>query len=149
MLFRSDTTSTSNALVTIKGISRDVDKEAFGLGPDDVAAAAVIDVIDVNKKITEIRPVFAIRGRQVFSNEEKVEELGLKISFLYINPENGKVTLGISEKKDNKREYIIMKAIVFPYINVLWTGSILLIIGTIMALRKRIRDLSKKKNTST
>jgi len=39
------------------------------------------------------------------------------------------------------QEYIIMKAIVFPFINVLWLGTIVMIAGFILSIRKRVRDL--------
>jgi cytochrome c-type biogenesis protein CcmF len=35
-------------------------------------------------------------------------------------------------------DYIIMKAILFPYINVLWLGTIVMIFGFFISLFKRI-----------
>jgi len=39
----------------------------------------------------------------------------------------------------DEKEFVVMKAIVFPYINLLWLGSILMCIGTVMAVVQRIR----------
>jgi hypothetical protein len=96
-----------------------------------------------NKKFYDLMPLFIIRDRAVFARELPIEELGMKIAFRKIDPETGKLDIAISERKDNKREFIIMKAIVFPYINLLWTGCILLIIGSTMAIRKRFSDLAR------
>ena len=49
--------------------------------------------------------------------------------------------IDIAEKEGNVREFVIMKAIIFPQINILWTGCILMIIGTWIAIVKRIRQL--------
>ena len=49
------------------------------------------------------------------------------------------------EKKSNKKDFIIMKAIIFPGINLLWTGCILMIFGSILAIRHR---LSQQKENS-
>jgi cytochrome c-type biogenesis protein CcmF len=45
------------------------------------------------------------------------------------------------------QEYIIMKAIVFPYINLLWLGSILMAAGFTLSIRKRLSDLKTKNST--
>ncbi|MFM7079366.1 MAG: cytochrome c biogenesis protein CcsA [Bacteroidota bacterium] len=141
-----DTITTSNSLITFKGLSQDVDRASLGLSETDVAVAASLEIIDVNNKKREAKPLFVIRGQSIVSKETIVDDLGLKISFNSIDPNNGNVIISVAEKKDNKREFIIMKAIVFPYINVLWTGCILLIIGSMMAVRKRFRDLSRSKS---
>lgn len=138
-----DTISTSNSLITFKGLSQEVDRSSLGLGEKDVAVAAMLEIIDVNNKKRETKPLFIIRGQTVVSKETYLEDLGLKISFTRINPDDGSVVISVAEKKDNKREFIIMKAIVFPYINVLWLGCILLVIGSLMAVRKRFRDLRR------
>jgi len=140
-----DTISTSNSLVYFQGLTPEIDRTSLGLGEDDVAVGAILSIIDVNKKSYEARPLFIIRNKTVFSKEVSVEELGLKIAFRKINPEDGKVVIAISEKKDNKREFIIMKAIIFPQINILWTGCIFLVIGSSMAIRKRFKDLKKSR----
>ena len=142
-----DTIATSNSLVAFKfkGISVDVDRKALGLEENDIAVAAKLEIMDVNNKVREFNPLFIIRGQRVFSKETIVEDLGLKIAFINIDPDNGNAIISIAEKKENKREFIIMKAIIFPYINVLWIGCILLILGSMMAVRKRFRDLRRQK----
>ncbi len=140
-----DTISTSNSLVYFEGLTQSVDRNALGLSPEDIVVGASLRVVDINKKMHEAIPLFIIKEKVVFSKEVLIEELGLKISFLKINPDNGKIDLAISEKKDNKREFIIMKAIIFPQINILWSGCLLLIIGSSMAIRKRFRDLARQR----
>jgi cytochrome c-type biogenesis protein CcmF len=141
-----DTISTSNSLIHFQGLSPETERSALGLKDDDIAVAAVLNIMDVNKKMHNARPLFIIRDKAVFSKEVIIEELGLKISFLKINPQDGKVVIAVSEKKNNKREFIIMKAVIFPYINILWIGCILLIIGSLMAIRKRFKGLSKQES---
>jgi cytochrome c-type biogenesis protein CcmF len=38
-----------------------------------------------------------------------------------------------------------MKAIVFPYINLLWGGTIVMVIGFILAIVRRIKELKVTK----
>jgi len=140
-----DTISTSNSLIYFQGIAPETNKSELGLGEKDIAVGAILNIIDINKKTYEARPLFIIRDNTVFSKEVFVEELGLKIAFEKINPEDGKVTFAVAEKKDNKREFIIMKAVIFPQINILWTGCILLVLGSSMAIRKRFGDLRRQR----
>ncbi len=138
-----DTFMTSNSYVIFEGLSKDVDRKEFGLSDSDIAVIAKLKIEDVNKKIHEALPVFVIKNFNAFSKEAKVDSLGLKFSFSKIDPATGKVDLQVSEKKSNKHDFIIMKAIIFPGINILWTGCILMIVGSFMAIRRRIR---KNKN---
>jgi cytochrome c-type biogenesis protein CcmF len=36
-------------------------------------------------------------------------------------------------------EFIVLKAIIFPYINILWTGSILMLLGFVISFIRRVR----------
>jgi cytochrome c-type biogenesis protein CcmF len=137
-----DTLTTSNALVTFSGLDKSIDKKALFLEEQDLAVAARLSLVDINRKAYSVDPVFIIRGNTVFSRPAEVPELGLKFSFDKIIPETNEVEISVYEKKANNREFVIMKAIIFPQINILWIGCILMILGTWIAIRKRIRENS-------
>ena len=138
-----DTISTSNSLVYFESLSQDIDRKSLGLSEEDVAVGAKLTILDINKKTYSLMPLFVIKNKVIFSKELFLEELGMKVAFTKINPSDGKIDITITEKKDNKREFIIMKAVVFPYINILWTGCILIVVGSLMAIRKRFGDLRR------
>ncbi len=141
-----DTITTSNSLVVLESLNKDVDKSAMFLQEGDIAIGARLTIMDVNKKLHFAEPVFIIRANYFFNRPAEIEELGLKFSFERILPEENKMEIEVAEKEGNSREFIIMKAIVFPQINILWTGCILMIIGTWIAIVKRIRKL-RTRNT--
>lgn len=138
-----DTITTSNSLVVLSELDREVDKEALVLQEGDLAVGARLVIMDVNRKIHDALPVFVLRGNTMFNRPAEVEELGLRFTFERILPEENKVEIEVAEKEGNDREFIIMKAIIFPQINILWTGCILMIIGTWIAIAKRIRSNKK------
>jgi cytochrome c-type biogenesis protein CcmF len=80
----------------------------------------------------------------VYSKESQVDTLGVKFSFGKIDPATGKLELAVTEKKSNKKEFIIMKAIIFPGINILWMGCIMMILGSFIAIRQRIKATTSK-----
>ena len=139
-----DTFSSSNSLIIVESLNKAVDKKALVLNDDDIAVGVRLQIIDVNKKIRFAEPIFIIKGESTYTKEAKVEELGLRFSFSKIIPTENKLVIGMAEKKNNSREFIIMKAIIFPMINILWVGCILMILGTWLAIRKRILELRRK-----
>ncbi|MFI5219454.1 MAG: cytochrome c biogenesis protein CcsA [Bacteroidia bacterium] len=141
-----DTISTSNSLIVFSGINKNADKKKLELTDRDIAVAAQLDILDVNKKYYRCEPVFVIKNNIAISQPALIDELGLKIRFIKIDPEKEKFEITIAERKENKRDFIIMKAIIFPHINILWTGCILMIIGSCIAIRKRIKESGIVKN---
>ena len=140
MMSIGDTIITSNSFVILKSLQKDLDKSEYHLQDSDLAVAAVLEIQDVNKKIYTTKPVFVIRDFNIYSYDSVIDDLGLRFSFSKIDPATGKIELAVSEKKANKKDFIIMKAIVFPGINILWLGCILMIIGSLIAIRKRIKQ---------
>ncbi len=133
-----DTFVTSNSFVILQELNKNIDRTNLNLNDSDLVVGARLLVEDINKKLYNAEPLFMIKNFSIHTREATVDELGLKFLFDKIDPTNGKIQIGISEKKSNKKDFIIMKAIIFPGINILWTGCIFLIIGTLIALRKRL-----------
>jgi cytochrome c-type biogenesis protein CcmF len=63
----------------------------------------------------------------------------LRLTFWKINPEDGSVEIMLSERKTNQKDFIVMQAYMFPYINILWLGCLLMVIGTGLAVWQRVR----------
>ncbi|MFZ7116472.1 MAG: heme lyase CcmF/NrfE family subunit [Bacteroidota bacterium] len=138
MLAVGDTFITSNSFVILRSLKKDLDRKDFELRDSDLIVGADLMVQDINKTIYESMPVFVIKDFSVYTKTSVVDELGLKFEFSKIDPTTGKIELSIAEKKENKADFIVMKAIIFPYINVLWIGCLLMIIGSVIAIRKMI-----------
>jgi len=134
-----DTITTSNSLVVLQSLNKDVDKDLLMLQESDLAVSADLLIMDVNKKIYQAKPVFILRDKSSFNRPVEITELGLRFSFIRIIPEENKFEIEVAEKEGNSKEFIIMKAIIFPQINILWIGCILMIIGTWIAIVKRIK----------
>ena len=73
------------------------------------------------------------------------DDIGLKFRFSKIDPQAGKIEITYFKKKSQLRDYIIMKAIMFPYINLLWGGTIVMVIGFLLAIVRRIKEMKSAK----
>jgi cytochrome c-type biogenesis protein CcmF len=134
-----DTIGTATHIIIFKELQRQVNRDSLELQPGDMAIGAVLEVKDIEGKTSQAVPVFVIRDNMMFSREAILEKEGLKLAFTRVDPETKKFDIEVREKRDSKKEFVIMKAIIFPGINLLWSGAVLLIIGTTLAIRKRIR----------
>ena len=137
-LAAGDTFVTSNSFVIFQGINKNIDKNDLHLNDSDLVVGATLLVEDINKKLYNAEPLFMIKNFSILTREAEINDLGLKFSFDKIDPSNGKIQINVSEKKSNKKDFIIMKAIIFPGINILWIGCLLMIIGSLIALKKRL-----------
>jgi cytochrome c-type biogenesis protein CcmF len=68
------------------------------------------------------------------------DQAGLRLVFS-VNPELPAGTFKLqAEQKEVIPDYIIMKAIEFPYINLLWGGTLIMIFGFILSIIQRAKD---------
>ena len=58
-------------------------------------------------------------------------------------PEEKKIEITLEQKMP---KYIIMKAIIFPWINLLWLGSLFMVAGFLISMYKRIGDRNRNDN---
>ncbi len=134
-----DTLFATNSIIIVREVIKDIDLEGNNLQPDDIAVGLKLEAMNVKGRVYEASPILVIRQNRLFSISDEVEELGLKFNFKKINPELGEFTILKQEKSSNASDFIIMQAIVFPYINILWIGCIIMTLGSIIAVINRIR----------
>jgi len=138
-LAKGDTLITSQAFVILTGFNLEVDRAKSQLLEDDIAVELLLTVIDINGKAQNTSTIFVIRGNKSFGIPANLEDLGLRLVVQKIIPEDGKAEISVYEKPDNYREFIVMQAMIFPWINILWAGCLVMIIGTILAMRRRLK----------
>jgi cytochrome c-type biogenesis protein CcmF len=119
-------------------------KEVDGLElkEGDIAVKANLVVMDyeIEKRLS---PVFLIRGNQVGKVAAVDNELGFKIEIENIIPEQNKFSFKVNR---TQKDYVVLKAIVKPQINILWVGTILMIIGFCLAMFRRFDEFKKMRD---
>ena len=142
---QGDTIFSSNAIIIFDSLSTNLSNENMQLSEEDIAVKAHLRVLDVKGQTYAATPVYLIKNNSVQPVASKVDELGLQFMFWKINPETGKIEISVQEKKSNIKDFIVMQAIIFPYINILWIGCIVMALGTLLSIWERIK---KNKRTS-
>lgn len=140
-----DTITFTNGIAILERLNQNVKVKDISLGAQDIAVGAALKIVS-EEKVYQAEPVYIIKNNLQFDFAKEVEEAGLKFRFTRIDPEKGTVTLELSQKPPKQKDYIIMKAIVFPYINLLWGGTVVMVIGFILAIFRRVQEYKNSKS---
>jgi cytochrome c-type biogenesis protein CcmF len=138
----NDTFATRNALIVVDSLTPNPTLPADFDKTQKLAVGVPLQVKSADNKTYRIQPVFIIDmadGNSISSIPAKVDEMGITIDIARINPESKRVTLSIRET-EKPVDFIIMKAIVFPYINLVWLGGIITFLGALLSMYKRWMD---------
>ena len=87
-------------------------------------------------------PIFLIRNRMVGRIPDEIGDLGVQLTLMNIHPESNQFSVGVSTRQ---KDYVILKAMEKPLINVLWLGTLMLMVGFTMAMVRRFREFNKMK----
>jgi len=93
--------------------------------------------------LKRITPLFIIRGNQVGRIPVIDSELGIKVELTNIMPEDNKFSFKVNRYQ---KDYVVMKAMVKPHINVLWAGTFLVLIGFGVACYRRYDEFIKMRD---
>ena len=128
-------------VATFREVNRLDNIQGLELDEEDVAVKAIIDIQGERDTYTA-EPIFLIKGRsQVGRIFSEVNDLGIKITLLNIHPETNEFSLGLNTRQ---KDWVIIKAMEKPYINVLWLGTGVLMIGFSMAMVRRFREMGNQ-----
>ncbi|PBQ31143.1 hypothetical protein CNR22_04975 [Sphingobacteriaceae bacterium] len=139
-----DTIFSSNAIIVIDSLRSNLSQSEYEKNDSLLEVTAVLRCVDVQSRAFYAYPKFIIKRNVVIPQEDVVEELGLKLVFWKVNPEDGTIEITLSEKVGNNRDFFVMEAYVFPYINVLWLGCLIMALGTGIAMLERMRKLKQQ-----
>jgi len=135
-----DTIRFREGYMILRSLNKEAQVQNIPLTKDDIAIGAKIEVFSHDKTYLS-EPVYMIKNKSSFDFARKVDEAGLKLRFSKILPEKDKVEIMVYQQPENKRPWIVMRALDFPYINLLWSGTIIMVIGFLLSIFRRNKEL--------
>lgn len=135
-----DTIFADNAIIAIDSLRTNLSEQQYQENDSLLVVTAVLKATDVNGKTYKAYPKYIVKRNMVTPDESEIKALGLKFIFWKINPEQGSIEVQMSEKVSNTKDFVVLEAYIFPFINVLWVGCLVMVFGTILAIRERIRQ---------
>lgn len=138
-----DTLTSPGRVMIIEGAELIADPTSVGLDTTDLAWRVHLNIFDgmfgFQNMMIELN--YALKnGIEPYTTEVYVPELRTKFELSDIDMEDGGLTI-----RSWKKEYIVLQAIVFPFINILWVGCIIMVLGSAMAVVNRVR-MNRKTN---
>jgi cytochrome c-type biogenesis protein CcmF len=131
-----DTISVGQCLVVLEDINPDATITAIEKQPEDIAVGARLRIIERDTNYI-IEPVYFIRSHLASSIPSNVKSLNSKFLLTKIIPEEAKIEITVEHKI---RKFIIMKALIFPFIKLLWLGCFVMIFGIGFSLYNHIQN---------
>ena len=129
-------------ILTLQGY--DMNAQAMMGGANDMGIAALIHVINKEKNIDDvIKPLIQIAGNQKKVFQVELPGSPVKIYINGINVENKSLDLAIidpdgnQEKQNGQKELLAAEISVKPLINILWLGTVIMVIGFFFSLYHR------------
>lgn len=133
-----DTMFYSNGMWVINGLEANPADGRFAAYRGDTLLAADISVITKDGRLYRSRPGFILRGNNLEMLPDTV--MSQSLVFSLIKPgdfEKKEVEIGIKESSAIL-DFLTLKVYEFPWINVLWIGLLVMMIGFTMAIVRRV-----------
>jgi cytochrome c-type biogenesis protein CcmF len=130
-----DTMFYSNGFVVLEDLMHHKNIPGIEFTEKDSVTVASMKVFAKTGSEYNLKPVLINKGGQLFAEPDtaKAESLVVRVQKVSGN----EVELGLKES-NSVMQYITLKAYKFPFINVLWLGTILMVIGFIISMMRRI-----------
>lgn len=132
-----DTSFYSNGIFILNSVVKNPVNEKYNFKPTDAALMADITFISKDSLHFKAMPLIQVDGIGVNQVDDTVYAQNLYVKFAGVT-DGRKVKIGIKES-DKLIQYVTLKAYVFPYINLVWLGLIIMALGLIMSAVKRAK----------
>ncbi|GAB4037081.1 cytochrome c biogenesis protein CcsA [Spirosoma gilvum] len=136
-----DTFFLNDYVAILDDVVRTAEVDGIEVGPEDAAVRANVRVLDKNG-VHVLTPAFVIKNRMVAHPAEVSDELGVRIQLNEIDPRSGKFTFAVNR---TQRDYVVMKAVEKPLINILWIGTLVVVLGLSISTVRRYREFKKSR----
>lgn len=132
-----DTAFYSKGFLVLNAIQKNPDNGRFHFQPTDTALVADITVYSKDSARQQAYPALTISDQQInFIDDTLVRQnLYLRLQGL---ASNNKFKIGVKES-DTLTDFITLKAYVFPYINLVWAGLLIMAGGFIISIGRRAK----------
>lgn len=131
-----DTTFMNDFVVSLDLVKQISSTDDISIQEGAVAIQAHFSVF-TETEVLSMKPILVVGNEFAQASEETLEDAGIRISFVGFNNETKKFKFAVNT---TQRDYIILKVIEKPMINLLWIGSFVMVFGLIISMVRRIKE---------
>jgi cytochrome c-type biogenesis protein CcmF len=134
-LNEGDTAFYSNGIVILNHVTKNPTNSKYPYNAADIALMADLTVISKDSMRYKAMPLIMVDSLGISQVDDTVFAQNLYIKFAGVT-DSKKVKIGIKES-DKLIDFVTVKAYVFPFINLVWLGLIIMALGLILSMIKR------------
>ncbi len=135
-----DTLFYSKGYLVLNNILKNPDNERFHFKPSDTALVADISVFAKTRSSYKAYPLLSIKNFEITYKDDTVFAQNLFLRLTGITDKN-EFKISVKES-DIPSDFVTLKAYIFPYINFVWLGLIIMVAGIGLSLIKRVKAKS-------
>jgi len=132
-----DTVFSSKGFFILNGVLKNPDNERFHFKPSDTALVADITVYGQDGTRYNAYPALTISNQQINYIDDTIARQNLYLNLAGL-ANNKKFKIGVKES-DTLTDFITLKAYVFPHINLVWAGLLIMACGFIVSIGRRTK----------
>ena len=149
-LMANEVTEWNGFRIELSGFDRSGNYENYQAQEGDIALAANLNITTPNGRNVQQQPVFILRNAQQFSIKDYDPESALHIRFANIDPTTEIMSFRVAQddRQDDEIELLIasgakrsdiliVEANIFPGINLVWLGCLMMLGGLLLSLLNR------------
>ena len=134
-LKEGDTAFYGHGIFILNQVVKNPANSKYHYNANDVALMADITVISKDSMRYKALPLIKVDSFGISQVDDTVFAQNLYVRFLGVS-DNKKIKIGVKES-DKLIDFVTVKAYVFPYINLVWLGLIIMALGLVMSMIKR------------
>lgn len=134
-----DTIFLNNAMVVIDSLFANKTYEEFSKNPDELEITIRLKIIEAPDKMSYAYPKYIIKNRNIIPMTEKLAHLGLSFTIWKLHPDTEEIEIAVVEQQ-KKKDFIVLEASVFPMINLLWLGCVVMSLGVLLYLIQNFKE---------
>jgi len=138
-----DTLFYSKGFAVLENLESHKNIPGSGMSEKDSASIATVKVQAKTGSIYTVKPILITKVGAAFTQPDTVMAEGVVVQLQKVAGRNAE--LGVKEN-DGILEYITLKAYKFPFINLLWLGTLVMVTGFMMSVVRRVQ-LARRKVT--
>lgn len=128
----------ASGYMTVDTVTSEYERTRINTKSADSVVALKISVIGKDSSNHLAQPLLVFTKGNAVSIPDTVLSQDLSVRLNAITP--GGISIGVKES-DSLLQYVTLKAYVFPMINVLWLGIIVMVIGFLMSMWRRFKGV--------
>ncbi|MES2893819.1 MAG: cytochrome c biogenesis protein CcsA [Bacteroidota bacterium] len=132
-----DTIYYSKGIIVLNSVEKNPASNKFKINPSGPAVLANLTVTAKDSSRYNASPMIIVDSLGINQVDDTVYAQNLYVKFAGVSSDQTKLKIGIKES-DTMIDFVTLKAYIFPYINLVWIGLIVMAVGLVMSMIRRL-----------